>query len=89
MAIKKTIWVGIIPEIFGYGLSVVGESEEDCRKALQSAYRAWVKGTYDDYGDMRHENGKKMTRFEKAMENWGGRIEKIELGKIYYDNFGS
>jgi hypothetical protein len=38
---------------------------------------------------MRDENGRKLTRFEKAMENWGGRIEEVELGKVYWDNFGN
>jgi hypothetical protein len=37
---------------------------------------------------MRDENGRKLTRFEKAMENWGGRITEVELGKLYFDNFG-
>jgi len=84
----KTIWVGIIPDIFGYGISVAEESEEKCLKALKKIYRDWVKGEPDTYGIMRHENGKAMTRFEKAMEHWGGRVEEIELGKCYYDNFG-
>jgi len=86
---KKTIWVGIIPDIFGYGMSVAAESEEECLKALKKDYRECVKGRSDDYGDMRDENGRKLTRFEKAMENWGGRIEEIELGKVYWDNFSN
>lgn len=86
---KRTVWVGIIPSIFGYGLSVVGETEKECEAALKKAYREWSKGTCDDYGDRRDENGKKLTRFEKAMENWGGRINEVELGKIYWDNFGN
>lgn len=84
---KRTIWLGIIPDIFGYGINVLEDSEEACEKALKRAYREWSKGTCDDYGDMRDDNGKKMTRFEKAMENWGGRIEEVELGKVYFDNF--
>lgn len=85
---NKTIWIGIIPDIFGYGMSVVGESEEECLKTLRRAYRDWSKDRSDDYGDMRDENGRKLTRFEKAMENWGGRITEVELGKTYFDNFG-
>lgn len=86
---KKTIWIGVIPSIFGYGMSVAAESEEECLKALKKDYRDWSKGRSDDYGDMRDENGKKLTRFEKAMENWGGRIEEVELGKVYWDNFSN
>lgn len=86
---KKTIWIGVIPSIFGYGMSVAAESEEECLKALKKDYREWAKGRSDDYGDMRDENGRKLTRFEKAMETWGGRIEEIELGKVYFDNFGN
>jgi hypothetical protein len=85
---KKTIWIGIIPDIFGYGISVAAETETDCEKALKKTYRNWSKGRSDDYGDMRDENGRKLTRFEKAMENWGGRITEVELGKTYFDNFG-
>lgn len=84
----KTIWVGIIPDIFGYGISVADVSEEKCLKALKKAYGKWTKGEPDTYGIMRHENGKAMTRFEKAMENWGGRVEEINLGEAYCDGFG-
>jgi predicted RNase H-like HicB family nuclease len=86
---KKTIWIGIIPDIFGYGMSVAGETEEECLKALKRAYRDWSKDRSDDYGDMRDENGRKLTRFEKAMESWGGRVDEVELGKLYWDNFGN
>ena len=86
---KKTIWIGVIPSIFGYGMTVVAESEAECLKALKKDYRECSKDRSDDYGDMRDENGKKLTRFEKAMENWGGRIEEIELSKVYWDNFGN
>lgn len=85
---NKTIWIGVIPDIFGYGITIAEESEEACEKALKRAYNSWAKGRPDDYGDMRDENGRKLTRFEKAMENWGGRIIEVELGKAYFDNFG-
>jgi predicted RNase H-like HicB family nuclease len=87
---KRTIWMGTIPEIFGYGLSVVGETREECEAALKKGYREWTKNSAyssDDYGDMRDKNGKKLTRFEKAMEYWGGSVFQVELGKIYYDDF--
>jgi hypothetical protein len=86
---KKTIWIGVIPDIFGYGMSVAAESEAECLKALKKDYAKSSKGTFDEYEDVCDENGKKLTRFEKAMENWGGRIEEVELGKVYWDNFGN
>ena len=89
MATRKTIWIGVIPDIFGYGITVAEESEEACLKALQKDYAKNSKGSSDDYGIQYDENGKRMTRFEKAMENWGGRINEIELGKIYWDNFSN
>lgn len=75
---KKTIWIGVIPGIFGYGISVAEESKEACMKALKKCYQEWK----EDYPDP-------TTNFKTSFENWGGRIEEIELGKGYYDNFGS
>jgi hypothetical protein len=85
---KRTIFIGVIPGIFEYGISVAEETEEACLKALKKRYRQWTKDESDTYGDMRDENGKQMTRFEKAMEYWGGRVQEVELGKAYYDDFG-
>jgi hypothetical protein len=84
---KKTIWIGVIPSIFGYGMTVIEESEEACLKALKKDYAECCKGRPDDYGVQYDENGKRMTRFEKAMDNWGGRIEEVQLGKVYWDDF--
>ena len=67
-----TIWVGQIPEIFGYGIMVLGHDEKSCRKALRKAYKDW--------------NGQ--LGFDRAFDNWGGSIQEVEIGKVYYDNFG-
>ena len=74
---KKTIWVGVIPGIFGYGISVAAESEKDCMKALRSCYLDWKKSYPDP-----------TTNFKKSFEYWGGRVNQIELGKGYFDDFG-
>lgn len=75
---RKFIFIGVIPGIFGYGISVVGESKEDCMKALKKCYAEWKKGYPDS-----------STNFKGSFEDWGGRVDKIELGKGYFDDFGS
>jgi hypothetical protein len=81
----EKLWVGQIPDIFGYGLLVLEDSEDKCRKALRKAYNDWAKNYPDTYGRM---EGKVLrSRFDKAMHHWGGEVRKIEIGKVYYDNF--
>ena len=36
---KKTVFIGVIPDIFGYGISVVEETQDACMKALKKAYK--------------------------------------------------
>ena len=77
---KKTIWIGTIEGIFGYGMIVVGNSKKECMKALRKDYDESKKGR------------KEMTSqkiFLEAFEYWGGRVEEVKIGKVYYDNFGS
>ena len=74
---KQTIWIGIIPDIFGYGISVAGNSEAECMTALRASYKKWKKGYPDP-----------STNFKTSFENWGGRVSEVELGKSYFDNFG-
>lgn len=82
------VWVGIIPEIFGYGLLVVGNSEDECKKALEAEYNKWTVNSPDDYEEQVHEDGTPYTRFEKAFEHWSGRVKEVELSKVYFDDFG-
>jgi hypothetical protein len=86
---KRMIWVGQIGSIFGYGLLVLETSEKACKEALEGKYNEWVdgRGDEDDYPTQYNEDGTEMTRFEKAMENWGGTVEEVEIGKVYYDGF--
>ena len=89
MTTEKTIWMGTVEDIFGYGISVVADSHMDCLRAIEEAYNEWCDGSGDDddYGDMYHDDGTPWTRFEKAMDYWGMSIREIELGRTYYDNF--
>lgn len=82
------IWVGQIPDIFGYGLLVLEMSEDKCRKALRKAYNEWAKNYPDTYGRMEGDDGKALrSRFDKAMYQWGGSVMEVEVGKVYCDNF--
>jgi hypothetical protein len=76
-AVRNELWVGIIPDIFGYGFSVAGQTAGECKKAMQQEYKRWKK-MYPDTE----------TNFESSFENFGGRIQRISLGKVYYENFG-
>jgi hypothetical protein len=73
---KNYMWVGTIPEIFGYGFSVMDRTEDLARKALKKAY--------DDFPDKPegYADG-----FEMAFTHWGGFINKITLGEVYNDDF--
>lgn len=77
----KKIWIGIMPGAFGYGLSAVGESKKEVEDALRTGYDEFMS-------DGRNDDSTDFNTFKKAMEYFGGRIEQVEMGKSYYDNFG-
>ena len=77
---KETIWIGTIPGIFGYGMCVLGSSKKECMKALRK--------DYDEFKEARKEMTSQKI-FLEAFEYWGGHVEEIKIGKVYYDNFGS
>ena len=72
------VWVGIIPDIFGYGLNVVGKTKGDAMTALRRAYADWKKAQPDASTD-----------FETSFDRFGGSVTRIELGKAYHDGFRS
>lgn len=72
----KHIWVGVIPDIFGYGITVASMTEGGAKKGLRKAFLEWKK------------HRQSPSTFNSAFEDWGGRIDKIELDKAYADNFG-
>jgi hypothetical protein len=73
---SKHIYVGIIPDIFGYGISVASDSEAGAMEALRKAYADWKEANPDS-----------TTSFKTSFEYWGGRVTKVELNKAYHDNF--
>ena len=73
---KNELWVGTVEGIFGYGMSVISDSEAGVMKALKAEYRRW-KRQYPN----------EETSFAKSFEWFGGSVKKVKLGKVYYDNF--
>lgn len=72
------IYIGVIPAIFGYGISVASDSKEGAMTALRSAYDGWKEARPDSD-----------TNFDSSFESWGGSVIKVELGKAYHDDFNS
>jgi hypothetical protein len=71
------IWIGEIPQIFGYGINATGETEAQCRAALKQ-----------EYLDQRsHWNCD--SSFLEIFEEHGGWIFQIEIGKAYFGGFGN
>lgn len=77
MSKKTEIWFATIPSIFGYGICLLSDSEENAKKHLRAQYYA-----------MRKSWQTLNFTFDRAFEYFGGKIEKIELNKPYYENFG-
>ncbi len=75
---KKTIWIGTIEGIFGYGMIVIGNSETQVMESLRKEYDDWKKSR-------KESTSKKI--FLEAFENWGGLVDEVEIGKVYFDNF--
>jgi len=71
------IWVGIIPGIFGYGISVASKTKAGAMKALKVSYQEWKSARQDEY----------ITTFEESFEYWGGYVNKIQLDEDYIDGF--
>lgn len=76
----KKIWVGVMPGAFGYGICAIGDTEKEVRDTMKKAF--------DEYKEGYKPEGEDFRTFHKAMEYFGGRIEQIEMGKAYNDNFG-
>lgn len=74
----KTIFVGVIPDIFGYGINVASDTKEGAMAGLRKAYADWKEANPDS-----------TTSFKTSFEYWGGHIIEVELGKGYHDGFNS
>lgn len=70
---KKTIWIGHIPEAFGYGIMVASDTKEGAMKAVRKGWEKW--------------GGDREMSLKEAFEYFGGSIHQIELDKSYNDNF--
>ena len=91
------IYVGVIPDIFGYGINVIGHTEAQALEALELAYWDWKEGAFgeyerkqfeDEYDEVLHKDGTPYTHFERVMDYHGGRVTAVKIGDYYFDNFG-
>lgn len=74
------LWVGVVPDIFGYGMTVAAPSKDAAMRALRAEYKKW-KQQLGKHADP-------TTTFDRSFEEFGGWVSKVEIGKVYYDNFG-
>jgi len=75
---KKThIWIGVIPGIFGYGISVASETRAGAMKALRKSWKERMPSS----------TFPKTATFKEHFEEFGGDVSKIELDRAYWDNF--
>ena len=75
----KKIWFGNIPEIFGYGISCLGNSKKEVMDTMKKEYKQWKAGR------AKHGFGDESTNFETSYEYYGGWVEQVEIGKGYYE----
>lgn len=75
---KPTLWVGIIPGIFGYGINALGRTKAETEAALRKAYAQHKKAQPDSSTD-----------FETSFQYWGGCVFKVKVGHAYFDGFRS
>ena len=73
---KQFVFVGIIPDIFGYGFSVVSKSKAGAMKALRAAYESVKKARPDP-----------TTTFETSFEYFGGYVAKVKFNDVSSDVF--
>lgn len=84
---SSTIWVGIVPDIFGYGMSVAADSKAECEKALRARYTQWKRDTGKLLRSVKQPYDASETAFASSFENFGGRIMEIKKGEVYFDHF--
>jgi hypothetical protein len=72
------IWIGVIPDIFGYGISVASYTREGAINALRKRWKEW----------MATSSFPKTDTFTEHFERFGGHVTKVSVDKAYYENFG-
>ena len=69
------MWIGCIPEIYGYGVMVMECTEDEARKSLK---RAFANAKRSNQGERSYND---------SFIHWGGRIFEVQTGKHYGDDF--
>jgi len=86
---KQYMWVAVINDIFGYGLTVIGKSEEIVMKSIKKEFYVSKRNRMKYDREWHHYYRDRISTFKSAWEDWGGRCKKIELGKVYDDGFNN
>ena len=73
---KQLIYIGRLPDVFGYGICVVSKSKAGAMRALRKGYNDWKAARPNS-----------ATTFESSFEYYGGYVEAVEIGKPYADGF--
>lgn len=76
---KKTIWVGVIPRIFGLGIATVSETRAGAMKALRESHAEWYKASKSPFDYVK--------KFEVALKHFGGVVREVELDRGYDEDF--
>jgi hypothetical protein len=72
----KHVYVGTIPDVFGYGINVVALTRFSAETALRKAYAKWKKAYPDSSTD-----------FDFSYQYYGGSIKRVAINKTYHNNF--
>jgi hypothetical protein len=74
----SNVWVGVIPDIFGYGINAIGHTRAGVMRTLRQSYDEWKKARPDP-----------TTNFKDSYARFGGAVTKVEIDKAYHNNFNS
>jgi hypothetical protein len=77
------IWLGTIPDCFGYGIAVIEDTQEKCRLALKKDWDETLTARKDYIPHNFPQD------YESALDYFGGFVTEIEKGKAYCDGFKS
>jgi len=69
---NKKIYYGEIPDIFGDGISALGNSRKEVIETLRKCYDRLKMDCPDEEGS-----------FNRSFEYYGGWVDNIEIGKGY------
>jgi len=72
----KKIWFGEIPDVFGYGITCLGNSNKEVMDTLKKEYKQWKEYAPDEE-----------TSFKASFEYYDARVYQVVLGKGYHEGF--